>query len=58
MEGEAAYTLLYYPLNIDKLLDLGSGTRAGAELGAHRSRDLGAGFDPVQYLIDMARGST
>ena len=25
MEGEVAYTLLYYPLNIDKLVDLGVG---------------------------------
>jgi ankyrin repeat protein len=53
MEGEVAYTLLYYPLNIDKLLDLGVGdprwNGVTPLIGAIMSNQPSI----VQYLIDQ-----
>jgi ankyrin repeat protein len=51
MEGDTAYTLLYYPLNIDNLLDLGVGdprwSGSSALIGAIISNQPSI----VQYLI-------
>jgi ankyrin repeat protein len=53
MEGEVAYTLLYYPHNIDKLLDLGVGdprwNGATPLIGAIMSNQPSI----VQYLVDQ-----
>jgi hypothetical protein len=53
MEGEVAYTLLYYPLNIDKLVDLGVGdprwTGVTPLIGAIMSNQPSI----VQYLVDQ-----
>ena len=53
MEGEVAYTLLYYPLNIDKLVDLGVGdprwNGVTPLIGAIMSNQPSI----VQYLIDQ-----
>jgi ankyrin repeat protein len=52
MEGETSYTLMYYPHNIDKLLDLGVGdprwSGSSAVIGAIISNQLSI----LQYLID------
>ncbi len=52
MEGDVAYTLLYYPHNIDKLLDLGVGdprwNGATPLIGAIMSNQPSI----VQYLVD------
>jgi uncharacterized protein len=52
MEGEVAYTLLYYPLNIDKLLELGVGdprwNGSTPLIGAIMSGQPSI----VQYLVD------
>jgi cytohesin len=52
MEGETSYTLMYYPYNIDKLVDLGVGdprwSGSTALIGAIISNQLSL----VQYLID------
>jgi ankyrin repeat protein len=53
MEGEVAYTLLYYPLNMEKLVDLGVGdprwNGATPLIGAIMSNQPSI----VQYLIDQ-----
>jgi ankyrin repeat protein len=53
MEGDVAYTLLYYPLNIDKLLDLGVGdprwNGVTPLIGAIMSNQPSI----VQYLIEQ-----
>jgi ankyrin repeat protein len=53
MEGEVAYTLLYYPLNIDKLVDLGVGdprwNGVTPLIGAIMSNQPSI----VQYLIEQ-----
>jgi len=53
MEGDVAYTLLYYPLNIDKLLDLGVGdprwNGSTPLIGAIMSNQPSI----VQYLVEQ-----
>ena len=53
MEGDVAYTLLYYPHNIDKLLDLGVGdprwNGSTPLIGAIMSNQPSI----VQYLVDQ-----
>jgi ankyrin repeat protein len=52
MEGETSYTLLYYPLNIDKLLDLGVGDPRWSGSSALIGAVISGQPSIVQYLVD------
>ncbi|MEO8099746.1 MAG: ankyrin repeat domain-containing protein [Acidobacteriota bacterium] len=53
MEGETAYTLLYYPLNIDKLVDLGVGDPRWSGSSALIGAVISGQSSIVRYLIDQ-----
>jgi len=53
MEGEVSYTLLYYPLNIDKLLDLGVGDPRWNGSSALIGAIISGQPSIVQYLLDQ-----
>jgi uncharacterized protein len=52
MEGETSYTLLYYPLNIDELLDLGVGDPRWSGSSALIGAVISGQPSIVQYLVD------
>jgi ankyrin repeat protein len=52
MTGETAYTLLYYPLNIDDLLDLGVGDPRWSGCTALHGAVVSGQTSIVQYLVD------
>lgn len=53
MEGTTEYTLLYYPLNIDKLLDLGVGDPRWNGSTALIGAVISGQSSIVQYLVDQ-----
>lgn len=53
MEGETSYTLMYYPLNIDKLLDLGVGDPRWSGSTALIGAVISGQASIVQYLVDQ-----
>jgi cytohesin len=52
MEGDTVYTLLYYPLNMDSLLDLGVGDPRWSGSSALIGAIISGQPSIVQYLID------
>ena len=52
MEGETAYTLMYYPLNLDKLVDLGVGDPRWSGSSALIGAVISGQPSIVQYLVD------
>jgi ankyrin repeat protein len=52
MTGETSYTLLYYPLNIDDLLDLGVGDPRWSGSTALIGAVVSGQPSIVQYLVD------
>lgn len=52
MDGDTSYTLLYYPLNIDQLLDLGVGDPRWSGSSALIGAVISGQASIVQYLVD------
>jgi ankyrin repeat protein len=52
MKGDTAYTLLYYPLNIDELLDKGVGDPRWSGCTALHGAVISGQASIVQYLVD------
>ena len=53
MEGTTEYTLLYYPLNLDDLVDLGVGDMRWDECTALHGSIISGQPSITQYLIDQ-----